>query len=51
MMKMTKNDIKAFKTLPEIISYWKGFKGNNFNTDLYIKISIAKAKLINYEKN
>lgn len=51
MMKMTKNDIKAFKTLPEIISYWKGFKGNNFNTDLYIKICIAKAKLINYEKN
>ena len=48
MMKMTKNDIKAFKTLPEIISYWKGFKGNNFNTDLYIKICIAKAKFINY---
>jgi len=52
MMKMKKNsNPKAFKTLPEIISYWKGFKGNNFNTELYMKLSIAKAKFINHEKN
>jgi hypothetical protein len=45
------NASKTPKTLPEIISYWKGFKGNNFNIDLYIKICLAKAKLLNHERN
>lgn len=50
-MNIPTNKNSSPKTLPEIISYWKGFKGNSFNIDLYIKICLAKAKLINHEKN
>lgn len=39
-------NMKNNRSLPEIISYWSNFKGRSFNLEHYIRVCLAKSKLI-----